>query len=226
MKVTSIILAGGKNQRLGGKRKALEAIRGKSLIKRVAERVGPLTNQILVVTSREQFNFSVAFKARILVDLYPDKGPLGGIYTGLLASQSSHSLVVACDMPFLNTKLLRYMIELSRDFDAVVPRLEEGMLEPLHAIYSKSCLGNMKTQLELNQLGVDSILNAVRIRYVERAECQRFDPQLSSFFNINCQFDLEQAIKLAKKNEIEGKGSEVRPYTYNKHLSVYEQIKR
>ncbi len=196
MKVTSIVLAGGKNLRLG-RSKALETIDGKSLIECVIERLRPITSKVLIVTSQEQANLPVAGEAEILVDLYPDKGPLGGIYTGLLASQSSHSLVVACDMPFLNTELLCYMIKLSCDFEAVVPRLGEGMLEPLHAIYSKSCLSNMKTQLEHNQLGVNFFLKTVSVRYVERAECRRFDPQLLSFFNINYQSDLEQAIILA-----------------------------
>ena len=136
----------------------------------------------------------------MVVDLYPGKGPLVGIYTGLLAAESSHSLVVACDMPFLNIELLRYMIELSPGFDAVVPRLGERKVEPLHAIYSRSCLGSMKTLLEHDQLEVTHFLNTVHVRYVERTECQRFDPQLLSLFNINCQSDLERAITLAAEN--------------------------
>jgi len=200
MKVASIILAGGKNLRLG-RNKALETIGGKSLIECVAERLRPLTDQILIVTSREQPDLPSVSEAEILADLYPGKGPLGGIYTGLLASRSSHSIVVACDMPFLNAELLRYMVELSDDFDAVVPRLGEGMMEPLHAIYSSSCLDNMKARLERDQLGVNPFLNTARVRYVERVECQRLDPKLLSFFNINYQSDLERAILLASEGE-------------------------
>ena len=200
MKVTSIILAGGKNLRLG-RSKALELLDGKSLLEHVIERLRPLSNQILIVASQEQLELPVAGEAEILVDIYPNKGPLGGIYTGLLASQSSHSIVVACDMPFLNARLLRYMLQLSRDFDAVVPRLEKGMIEPLHAIYSKNCLSNMKKQLERNQLKVHSFLKTVRVRFVERAESQRLDPQLLSFFNINYQSDLDRAAALAAKRD-------------------------
>ncbi|MFC1928191.1 molybdenum cofactor guanylyltransferase [Chloroflexota bacterium] len=196
MSVASIILAGGKNLRLG-RSKALEVIGGKSLIECVIERLKPLTGQLLIVTSQEQFNLPITFEAEILVDIYPSKGPLGGIYTGLLASQFPYSIVVACDMPFLNSELLRYMIELCGDFDAAVPRLGEGMIEPLHAIYSKSCLDNMKKRLESNQLGIHSFLNTVRVRYIERDECQRLDPELLSFFNINYQSDLERAVALA-----------------------------
>jgi molybdopterin-guanine dinucleotide biosynthesis protein A len=199
MKITSVILAGGKSRRLG-RRKALESVGGRSIIERAVEQLKPLTGQILVVTSREQFGFPFACQAEILADLYPGKGPLGGIFTGLLASQSSQCLVVACDMPFLNTELLQYMIELSYDFDMVIPRLGEGMLEPLHAIYSKNCLGNIRSQLESDELKAYSVLNAMRVRYVERSECEKFDPQLLSFFNVNCQPDLDQAVMLASTN--------------------------
>ncbi|MFC2020564.1 molybdenum cofactor guanylyltransferase [Chloroflexota bacterium] len=198
MKVTSIILAGGKNLRLG-RIKALEVICGKNLVDRVIERLKPLTNQLLVVTSQEHPDIPVADKAEILVDLYPGRGPLGGIYTGLLAARSSHSITVACDMPFLNTELLGYMVRLSRDFDAVIPRLGEGMAEPLHAVYSRGCLEKMQSHLERNQLGIFSFLKMVHVRYVEREEIQRLDPQLLSFFNINYQSDLDRAIALIEE---------------------------
>ena len=201
MKVALIVLAGGKNRRFG-RNKALATIGGISLIERVVERLKPQTSQVLIVTSREWPDFPVTCKAEILADVYPDKGPLGGIYTGLLASQSPHSLVVACDMPFLNTELLRYMVKQACDFDVVVPRLEEGKLEPLHAIYSKACLDNIKIHLDWNDLRVDSILNTLRVRYVERAECQKFDPQLLSFFNINREADLDYAIAHAADNKL------------------------
>ena len=198
--MTSIILAGGRNQRLG-RNKALLTIRGKSLIERVIERVKLVSSQTLIVTSQEQLDLSVPLEAKVLVDLYPGKGPLAGIYTGLLASSYLYSVVVACDMPFLNTKLLRYMIELSPDFDAVVPRLSEGKVEPLHAVYSKNCSDKIKTQLEHDQLQVSHFLDKVRVRYVEQAECRRFDPQLLSFFNINSQSDLDRAIVLAEESK-------------------------
>ncbi len=197
--MTSIILAGGRSLRLGSS-KALEIIGGKSLIERVVERVKLVSTQTLIVTSPGQPVLPVAGEGEVLVDLYPGKGPLGGIYTGLLASPSSHSIVVACDMPFLNIELLRYMIELSPAFDAVVPRLGEGRVEPLHAIYSKGCLDNMKTQLEHNHLQISHSLTMLRVRYIEQAECQKFDPQLLSFFNINNQSDLDRAITLAAEN--------------------------
>ena len=198
-KQSAIILAGGRSLRFG-RNKALEIINGKSLIEGVVERIKLVSNQILIVTSPGELIFPVASEVEILVDLYPGKGPLGSIYTGLLASQSSHSSVVACDMPFLNIELLNYMNELSQDFDIVIPRLEEGKVEPLHAIYSKSCLDIIKTQLENDYLQISHLLTMLRVRYIERAECQNFDSQLLSFFNINNKSDLDLAIMLTAKN--------------------------
>lgn len=194
--VTSIILAGGENLRLG-RNKALEAINGQSLIERVMERVRRVSDRMLIVTSPGQPVLPVGGGVEVVADVYPGRGPLGGIYTGLLNSKSQLSLVVACDMPFLNVELLRYMIGLAQDFDVVVPRMEEDKIEPLHAIYSRNCLDSMKGLLDQNSLKVSRIFNTVRVRYVERVDCRRFDPQLLSFFNVNRPSDLERALGLA-----------------------------
>ena len=107
--MTTIILAGGKNLRLG-RNKPLETIGGKSLLEWVIERVRPLSTQTLIVTSKGQPELPAIREVEVLEDIYPGKGPLVGIYTGLSASKSSPSIVVACDMPFLNIELLRHMI--------------------------------------------------------------------------------------------------------------------
>ena len=183
-----------------GRRKALQSIGGKSLIENVVERIRPLCSEVLVVTCQELQDFPDACQARVLVDIHRGKGPLAGIYRGLLAAQSAYSLVVACDMPFLSTRLLRHMTELAVNCDAVVPRLSDGTMEPLHAIYSKACLGEMERRLDSDQLGIDAFLKTIRVRYVERDECQRYDPQLLSFTNLNYQSDLERAIMLASED--------------------------
>ncbi len=197
MEVASIVLAGGKGLRLGGS-KALEVVGGRRLLDRVVERLRQVGGRILVVTSREQLDILTEFDHdAVLVDVYPDMGPLGGIYTGLMASPCQYNIVVACDMPFLSVRLLRYLAKLCRGFDAVVPSLSPGTLEPLHAVYSRSCAGAIKARLDSGDLKVDAFLRGVRVRYVERAECLKLDPQLLSFFNINHPADLELANRLA-----------------------------
>lgn len=195
MKATAIILAGGKNTRIG-RNKAAETIGGKTILERVIARVSPLVTEILIVTSAERTSFKGSGQATILTDAYPGQGPLGGIYTGLAAAGSEYSLVVASDMPFLNTKLLGYMLEQAAGFEAVVPRVDGGMIEPLHAVYALSCRKNIKERMDSNQLSVNQFVKTLRVRYIEPAESRRFDPDLLSFFNINYQTDLEKAIAL------------------------------
>ncbi len=194
--VTSIILAGGRSLRLG-RCKAVETICGKSLLERVIEKLKTISNQILVVTSQKKLGLPVACEAEVVVDIYPGKGPLAGICTGLLASKFPYSIVVACDMPFLNVELLRYMIELSEGFDVVIPRSGERMIEPLHAIYSRSCINTIRAELERDHLKISRVLDILRVRYVEQEECQKFDPQHLSFFNVNSMVDLKRATAIA-----------------------------
>ena len=137
---------------------------------------------------------------RIVTDIYPGKGSLGGLYTGLTASNSFYNLVVACDMPFLNQALLCYMVQLSVGFDAVVPRLG-SMVEPLHAVYSRGCLATVERLLKQDNLKVRDILPLIRVRYVETEEIDMFDPEHLSIFNINTEADLEKARELAKEEK-------------------------
>ena len=199
--ISCIVLAGGKSLRLG-QDKVLETIGNKSLLERAVFQLDSFNSDIIIVTAAKQsFPRLTGYpRLRIVTDTYPDKGPLGGIYTGLAASDSFYNLVVACDMPFLNQALLDYMIQLSANFDLVVPRLGD-MVEPLHAVYSKGCLAPMERLLRQGRLGVRELFTLVKIRYVEADEINRFDPEHLSFFNINTEADLEMARKLAKEEK-------------------------
>ena len=174
--VTSIILAGGKNLRLG-RNKALEVIGGKTIIERVFERLEPISSQMVVVTSWAQFDVELNLSVDVVADIYPGMGPLGGIYTGLTASISDVNIIAACDMPFLNTDLMHYMAEIIADYDAVVPRLSNQMIEPLHAVYSKKCLSSIDERLAAKKLSIHAFLDEVNVRYVEEEESRKIDPE-------------------------------------------------
>jgi molybdopterin-guanine dinucleotide biosynthesis protein A len=122
-------------------------------------------------------------------DLYPDTGPLGGIYTALSAASHPHVLVVACDMPWLNRPLLEYMTELRHTADVVVPRWDK-FPEPLHAVYSKACLEPIREKLEAEMFKITAFYGRVKVRFVERAEIERFDPDGRSFVNVNTPDEL------------------------------------
>jgi len=201
--ISCIVLAGGKGLRLG-RDKTVETVGNTSLLERVVSYLSLFNSDIIIVAATKQYLPQVSgyAKLRIVVDTYPGKGPLGGVCTGLVASDSLYNLVVACDMPFLNQALLRYMIGLADGFDLVVPRLGDNMIEPLHAVYSKNCLTTIKNLLEQGKMRFTDLLTLVKVRYVEAEEINLFDPKHLSFFNINTEADLKTAQELAKEGDI------------------------
>lgn len=200
MDTSCVILAGGKGFRLGHD-KVLETVGNESLLQQVISCVSLLCRDIIIVTAKERTipQFINRSKLRVVTDTFPGKGPLCGIYTGLATSNSLYNLVVACDMPFLNQALLRYLIQLSANFDMVVPRVG-NLVEPLHAVYSKSCLATIEYMIKQGNLSVADLLCLVKVRYVEAEEIDRFDPEHLSFFNINTKADLKTARELAGGN--------------------------
>ena len=190
--MTSIVLAGGKSLRLG-RNKALEKIGGRLLIERVIERLARLGNDIIIVTSSSSELPDLGVK--MVTDSYPGKGNLVGIYSGLKEISSHKALVVGCDMPLLNVALLRHLMELSTGYDVVIPRVANE-LEPLHAVYSKNCLAPIEATLGEGKLRITGFFPAVKVRYVDSVEIDRFDPHHLSFFNINSEADVKRAQSL------------------------------
>jgi molybdopterin-guanine dinucleotide biosynthesis protein A len=172
----------------------------------VVERLAILSTEIIIATAHgEAIPYSSAVRVKTVADIYPGKGPLVGIYSGLIASSSSWAIVVGCDTPFLSVSLLEYMTQIYSTSDVVVPRIQKKV-EPLCAVYSKSCSSPIQGLLEQNELRIDKLFSMVKVKYVEKDEINRFDPEHLSFFNINSQADLDKARKLATEG---GWGGEV-----------------
>jgi molybdopterin-guanine dinucleotide biosynthesis protein A len=197
LEISSIILAGGKSTRLGHD-KILEKVGNTSLLEQVISRVEPLSEEIIVVTAKERTFSQLASRPTIKVvsDILPGQGSLGGIYTGLVKSDSLYNLVVAADMPFVNARLLKYMIGICEGFDFVLPRVN-GLFEPLHAIYSRNCITPIETILKAGKKVIIELFHYVKVKYVETDEVDRYDPQHLSFFNINTREELEKAKQIA-----------------------------
>jgi molybdenum cofactor guanylyltransferase len=200
--ITGIVLAGGKSTRIGVNKPQLKI--GKSyLIDRVLDTLSRFAPSILVVTAGDQPDLAKSSTPgiRVVKDIYPGKGPLGGIYTGLTHAETSHSLVVGCDMPFLNSGLIRYLIDGAPGYAAVAPKIG-WMIQPLHAIYSQSCVPSIEALLREEQLQIIKLFNMVNTRYVTEKEIDQFDPDHLSFLNINTEDDLVKAQAL---QDIKGK---------------------
>jgi molybdopterin-guanine dinucleotide biosynthesis protein A len=191
--MSSIILAGGHSSRLRQDKCSL-VLAGEELLQRLVVLLSQLDSEVIVVLAQGQKEsfLSRPRQVKIATDRYSGGGPLMGIYSGLKLSQDTHSVVVACDMPFLNIKLLRYIMDLAGGFDIVVPKIG-GLLEPLHAVYSTKCLRVMESMLKDGNFKISNLFEKVKVRYVEESEINSFDPQHLSFFNINTPADMERA---------------------------------
>lgn len=194
MKLSVAIIAGGKSVRMG-RDKAFVKLAGKPLIQHVIERSRNLgqTETILIANQPERYRH---LGLPVFSDVCPNKGSLGGIYTALAYAQSPHTLVIACDMPFIKPELLRFMIaQISDDIDIVAPRVG-GYPQGLHAIYSQSCRQPIQEQLAANRLKVIRFYDRMRVRYLDEADYGLYDVDGRSFVNLNTPEELRQARKL------------------------------
>ncbi len=199
VKASGIVLAGGMSRRLG-RDKALERVDGRRLITRVLGRMSRAfeENVVVVNDALRARTLPLPESARAVIDAYPGAGPLGGIFTGLSAVSSEWGVVVACDMPFLNVKLLRHMVPVTDGYDAVAP-LVDGRPQPTHAAYSRSCLPQLESTLKAGRLSASDFLSAQNVRYLAEEEVDDLDPEHLSFFNVNSQQDLDDARALAAR---------------------------
>lgn len=184
--VSGIILSGGKSSRMG-KNKAFIKIDGVPIVRSIHTLFKTLFSDIIIVTN--EVELFQDFEANVQRDLIPGKGALGGLYTGIYYSLFSHAFCVACDMPFLKGSLIRYLIERIEDNDVVVPRTEAG-LEPLHAIYSKSCLDPIKKIMDQKDFKILDFYPSVKVKIVEENEFRSLDPATESFLNVNTPEEL------------------------------------
>jgi len=184
--VAGIILAGGRSSRYGCN-KALVEFKGARLIERAVRVMRAVFREVILVTNTPA---DYAFLELPMVeDLIKGLGPIGGIYTGLERASKEAGFFVACDMPFLHQGLIRHMVAIREDFDAVVPRIGR-FVEPLHALYTKTCLPVIRASIDGHEHQVVKCFRALRVRYLEGEELAAFDPRRTSFFNINEPKDL------------------------------------
>jgi molybdopterin-guanine dinucleotide biosynthesis protein A len=194
--LTVAVLAGGRSSRMGTD-KSFVRVLGRPLIEDVLANLHGLGDETIVITNRPDDYAYLGVP--LFTDVLPDKGALGGLYSALHAARCPHVLCVACDMPFVVRPLLDYLLSLIPEGDAIVPRLGDEA-EPFRAVYAReACLGPIRAALDANRLRVISFFPAVRVRWVEAGEVDRYDPQRLSFFNVNTPDDLEQARRLARE---------------------------
>ena len=186
--MTGVILSGGKNTRMG-ENKAFLRIGGERLIDRTVRLFRQVFREVIIVTTNPLDYLDQ--EAVIVTDILPGKGALGGLYTGLFYSTDEYAFLAACDMPFLNTSFMEYMLQQTTGYDIVVPAPPDG-LQPLHAIYARRCLPAIRAYLDKNRLQIKGFYPGRPLLKISPEVLDTFDPDRRMFLNVNTPEDLEK----------------------------------
>ena len=192
--VTGVLLAGGKSRRMGEDKRYL-VVGEQTLLERGLAVFRSIFQEVLVVIAQDSPPLSI--DARVVRDLVPDCGSLGGLYTGLTQATTPYIFVVACDMPFLNQAVIAQFMSRRATADIVIAKLD-GRLHPMHALYSACCLPALEQMIRARQLKIQEIVSqsSLRVRYVTETDLLTIDPSGHSFYNVNTMADLEAARSL------------------------------
>ena len=172
-----------------GENKAFIRVKGRRIIDRTVELFHEIFENVILVTN-EPVTYSY-LNLEIVADLIPAGSALIGIYTGLFYAATPYCFVVACDMPFLNRKVIDYMVSLRKDYDVVIPVLDDGY-HPIHALYSRRCITPIEHLIRTGNFKITDFFNRVRVREVTPKELRALDPHLEAVLNINTPEDLER----------------------------------
>jgi molybdopterin-guanine dinucleotide biosynthesis protein A len=194
IEVTGVLLAGGKSRRMGEDKRYL-VVGEQTLLERGLVVLRSIFQEVLVVIAQDSPPLDVA--ARVVRDLVPDCGSLGGLYTGLTQATAPCIFVVACDMPFLDQAVIAQFTSRRATADIVMAKLA-ARLHPMHALYGKRCLPALEQMIRARQLKIQEMVShaSLRVRYVTEADLLTLDPSGRSFQNVNTPADLEVARSL------------------------------
>ena len=187
---TAAIIAGGRAQRLGGLDKWTLPVGGRRILDRQLSVLRHVVGHILIVT--DDLHRFQGSGLRVCADLIPGAGPLGGLYTALVRAPTEHTLVVACDLPFLTASFLRHLATRVGTDDAAIPRTEAGP-QPLCAVYARSCIEPIRARLERGAFQVSALTQAINVTHLDAPELAPFDPNGTLFMNINRPNDYRRA---------------------------------
>lgn len=192
MKISIVIQAGGQSSRMG-KDKGLVELCGKPMILNIIEHLESFSDEMIITTNHpEKYK---QFGPRLVEDIFKDYGALAGLHTALEAARNEAVFVIACDLPYLNTRLFKFMKNTfeAKSVDVVIPRTEMGF-EPFYAFYRKStCLPLVTDAILDGKRRLISWFENASIHTIYEEDLRVFDPNLDSFVNINTPEELLKA---------------------------------
>lgn len=185
-RVAGVVLAGGRNSRMGGHDKAFLRVNGETVFARTLGVLRPCFAQVVVVSNTPEKY--AEFTVDVIADELRDCGPLGGLHAALGRISAPYAFVTACDMPFLHVEPIRYLVSHLRDQDAIVPWWA-GDIEPLHALYAARLRARIAESVARGARAMRDFLPQIAVEYVPQAAMERVTGAAEAFRNVNTPED-------------------------------------
>ena len=206
MYAAAIVLAGGLSTRLGHD-KASTPLLGVPLLTRVLRALnGAVDERLVVAREGQDLSWLDEPDVRIVTDVYAQRGPLGGLYTGFLRTDAAAAIVLGCDTPLVSPALLQGLIRLLARHDAVVP-MKDGLPQPLCAAYARQCIDAARARLERRALRLSSLLDDLDVLYLQPEVWREWDAGGLSFLNLNRPEDIQRAEAILKAQSESASGT-------------------
>lgn len=183
---SAIVLCGGKSVRAGFDKQTIR-IEGKPIAAWIADELLHAFDNVILATNQPMLYDSARY--RVVQDIIPNMGPLGGIHAGLINCESEYAFVTACDMPNIHPGYLRLLKreaqKANQSIDAVAVRLDNGMLEPLNALYARRVLPLVEQMLLRGERKASDLLRQSNTRYLSEPNIKPFGGRAGLFYNMN-----------------------------------------
>jgi len=197
---TGVILAGGKNSRLPGKKKAFQKIGDLTILDSIYGLLSSLFKEvIIVVNDPEEF---AGWDMTVVTDIVPSRCALAGLHAGLFYASFPYAYVTACDTPFVKQSVVEYIVgQIEPGYEVILPRTDDGF-EALSAVYSKECIPLIEDNLKKNIFMIKKFFRKKKVKVIPVEQLKALDPKMRFIFNVNTPEDLENAKVMANKTEL------------------------
>lgn len=193
MEASGVILAGGRSSRMKFN-KAFAEISGKPVIDIIINKFAKLFDETIIISNDPELYEHLGLA--VYTDIYPRMGPVSGIHSGLYHARFDRAFILGCDVPFIDMKLVEYMLAKMGDYDSVVPEID-SYLQPLAAVYNRKCLPILTACLQEDRVKLIRIFEELNPLVLGRDELEQFGIVEEIFLNVNDIEALNLAIKIA-----------------------------